>query len=105
MLLVQITNMFCNHQNTLIMGDCNLGPTTYAHHAHTHTTHMHARVCQCTHYGRKGHLTKFYFDKINHIKFANKNVWVPIVSNSRGPKKIWAPKFSPLIFNVGVALT
>ena len=27
MLLVQITNMFCNHQNTLIMGDCNLGPT------------------------------------------------------------------------------
>ena len=28
MLLVQITNMFCNHQNTLNKGDCNLGPTS-----------------------------------------------------------------------------
>ena len=58
----------------------------FAHHDHTHT-HVHSRVYKCTHCGRKGHLVKFYFDKINHINFANKNVWVPYNTNSRGPKR------------------
>ena len=48
---------------------------TYAHYAHIHThSQMHARVYKCTHCGRKGHLAKFYFDKINHVNFTNKNV-------------------------------
>ena len=42
----------------------------FAHHDHTHS-HVHTRVYKCTHYGRKGHLEKFCFDKIHHINFAN----------------------------------
>ena len=76
--------------------------TSHTHHAHTHHNHMHARVYTCTHCGRKGHLVKFYFDRINFFNFANKNVWIPIVTNLHGPKKIWIPNFSPLVFDVGV---
>ena len=61
--------------------------TSHAHHAHTHTTHMYARVYKCTHRGHKGHLAKFYFDRINYLNFANKSAWVPIAINSHGPKK------------------
>ena len=66
---------------------------------------MHARVYKCTHCGRIGHLAKFYFDKINHINFTNKNVLVPNNANPRGPKRKWVPKFSPLVFDVGVGLS
>ena len=62
---------------------------TYAHfayHDHTHS-HVHSRVYKCTHCDRKGHLAKFYLDKINSINFANKNVWVPNNANPRGPKE------------------
>ena len=52
--------------------------------------------------GRKGHLVKFCFDKVNSINFANKNVWVPNNTNPRGPKRKWVPKFSPLVFDVGL---
>jgi len=48
------------------------------------------------------HLAKFYFDRINLLNFANKNIQVPIASNPRAPKKIWVPKFSPLMFDVGM---
>ena len=75
----------------------------HAHHAHIHTTHMYARVYTCTHYGHKGHLTKFCFNRLYSSNFANKNVWVPIATNPNGPKKkIWVPKFPLLIFYVGV---
>ena len=74
---------------------------THAHHAYT--PHLYARVYTSTHYDRKGHLVKFYFNKINSLKFANNNVWVPIVANPRGPKKkTWVPKSPPLVFDVGV---
>ena len=73
---------------------------THAHHAHP--THMYARVYKYIHCGRKGHLAKFYFDRINHLNFANKNVWVSIISNHNGPKKIWVPKSQLLVFDVGV---
>ena len=49
---------------------------THAQHDHTHS-HMYARVYKCTHCGHKDHLAKFCFDRINHINFANKNIWVP----------------------------
>ena len=61
---------------------------TYTHHAYTHTTHLYAKVYTCTHCDRKSHLAKFYFDKLNSFNFANKNIWVPIGTNPRGPKKI-----------------
>ena len=49
---------------------------------------MHPKVYKCTHCGRKGHLAKFCYDKINILNFANnKNVWVPYDANPRGPKK------------------
>ena len=55
------------------------------------------------HYGLKNHLANFYFDRLNILNFVNKNVWVPIVSNPCRPnKKIWVPKFSPLVVDVGV---
>ena len=49
----------------------------------------------------QGHLVKFYYDKVNTINFANKNVWVPYNANPRGPKRKWVPKFSPFVFDVG----
>ena len=63
---------------------------------------MYARVYTCTHCGRKGHLAKFYFDRLNHLNFANKNVWVPIFTNPYGPKKIYVPKVTPTLFDIGV---
>jgi len=71
-----------------------------AHHDHPHT-HKHTKVYKCTHCGRKGHLAKFYFDKINHINFANKNVWVPYKTNPKGSKRKWVSKPPPCVFDVG----
>ena len=42
--------------------------TKYAHVSHAHHTYhafMFDRVYTCTYCGRKGHLAKFYFDRIN----------------------------------------
>ena len=74
----------------------------YAHYAHIHTTHMHARVYKYMHCDRKSHLARFFFDRLNCINFANNNVWVPYNTNPRGPKKKWVPKSPPLVFDVGV---
>ena len=63
---------------------------------------MHVRVYKCTHYGRKGHLAKFCYDKVNSINFANKNVWIPNKANPRGPKRNRYQSPSPLVFDVGV---
>ena len=55
---------------------------------------------------RKGHLAKFYFDKLHHINFANKkNVWVPYKANPQGPKRKWVPKSPSFVFDVGAGLT
>jgi len=75
--------------------------TSHAHLDYTHV-HMYARMYTCTHCGRKSHLAKFYFDRLNSLNFANKNIWVPIATNRHGPKRIWVPKFPPLVFDVGV---
>ena len=45
----------------------------FARHDHPHT-HVHSRVYTCTHCGRKGHLAKFCYDKINVLNFANKKI-------------------------------
>ena len=40
--------------------------TLHAHDAHNaHHAFMYVRVYSCTYCGRKGHLAKFYYDKMN----------------------------------------
>ena len=58
---------------------------TYAPHAHTHNT-MYAHVYTCTHCGRKGHLTKFCYDRLNTSNFASKFVWVRKGANPHAQK-------------------
>ena len=71
-----------------------------ARHDHTHT-HKHSKVYKCTHCGRKSHLAKFCYDKLNALNFAKKIFWVPNKTNPQGPKRKWVPKPSPCVFDVG----
>ena len=66
---------------------------THAYHAHTHEF-MYIRVYTCTHCDRKGHLAKFYYDRLNALNFASQNVWVrratnPHVKSPRGGVNRW----------------
>jgi len=74
---------------------------THAAHVHTHNT-MYAHVYTCTHYGRKGHLAKFCYDRVHNVNFANKFVWVRKGANFHGPNRVWVPKATPILFNVGI---
>ena len=73
---------------------------THAPHGHHHT--LYAHVYTCTHCGRKGHLTKFCYDRIHASNLANKFVWVREGTNPHGPKRVWVPKTTPLVYDVGV---
>ena len=75
---------------------------THASHVHTHNT-MYAHVYTCTHCGRKGHLAKFYYDRVHDENLANKFVWVRKGANPHGPKRAWVPKITPILFDVGVS--
>jgi len=84
-------------------------PSMHAHSPrHTHVTHGHhhhtlyAHVYTCTHCGRKGHLTRFCYDRIHDENLANKFVWVRKGTNPHGPNRVWVPKITPIIFDVGV---
>ena len=66
---------------------------THAHHAHTHDS-MYAHVYN--------HLAKFCYDRLNNSNFANKFVWVRKGANPHGPNRVWVPKSTPIVFNVGV---
>ena len=63
---------------------------------------MYAHVYTCTHCGRKGHLAKFCYDKVHDVNLANKFVWVKKGANTHGPKRVWVPKTTPILFDVGV---
>ena len=63
---------------------------------------MYAHVYTYTHYGRNGHLAKFYYDRINTLNFASKNVWVRKGPKPHGPKKVWVLKSIPILFDVGM---
>ena len=77
---------------------------THAYHAHTHD--LYANVYTCTHCGHKGHLIKFCYDRMRNSNFAKKFVWVRKCANSHAPKKVWIPRFTPIVFDVSVgALT
>ena len=56
----------------------------------------------CTHYGRKGHLAKFCYDRMHDSNLANKFIWVKKGANPHGPKRVWVPKTTPTLFDVGV---
>jgi len=73
---------------------------THAPHGDHHT--MYAHVYTCTHCGRKDHLAKFCYDRIHDVNLANKFVWVREGTNPHGPNKIWVPKTTPSMFDVGV---
>ena len=71
-----LNNCACNHSRLETLFQKKQAPHihahnprhTYAHYAHIHThSHMHARVYACTHCGRKGHLARFCFDRLNHV--------------------------------------
>ena len=68
---------------------------------HTHNT-MYAHVYTYTHCGRKGHLTKFCYDKIHDVNLATKFVWVRKGDNPHGPNRVWVPKTTPIVFDIGV---
>ena len=71
----------------------------YVSHAHhTHHVFMYGRVYSCTYYGRKGHLDKLCFDRINA---SNNQVWVRS-TNVIGPKKIWVLKSTTSLFDIGI---
>ena len=89
--------------------------TTHAHTSKSHTKHTHVphahhayhafmygKIYTCAYCGRKGHLAKFYFDPINA---SDNHISVRKGSNPHGPNKIWVPKLTPILFDVGVALT
>ena len=68
-----------------------------AHKSHTHYAFKYGRVYRCTYCGKNGHLAKFCYDKLHS---SNNLVWVN-GSNPHGPKKMWVPKSSPKMFDVG----
>jgi len=73
-----------------------------AHHAHNvhhaHHVFMYAKVYSCTYCGRKGHLAKFYYDKLN---VSNNHAWVQ-KTNILGPKKIWVSKLASLLNDISM---
>ena len=70
---------------------------TYAHHTHTHHALLYAKMYSSTYFGRKGHLIKFCYDRINVL---NDHVWV-LKTNTLGLKKIWVSKLTPLLIDIG----
>jgi len=73
----------------------------HANHAnHSHNTHhafMFDNVYSCTNCGRKGHLAKFCYDRLN---VSNNHVWVRN-TNILGPKKIWVAKSITTLNDIG----
>jgi len=63
---------------------------------------MYDKMYTCAHCGRKGHLAKFFYAKLNVL---NKNVWVRESTNLIGLKKIWVPKDIPNLIDVSVSFS
>ena len=74
---------------------------SHAHHAHhknhTHHAYMYENVYTCTFCGRKGHLSRFCYDRL-HLN--NGRTWVK-KTNPIGPNKIWVPKSPHYVGDVG----
>jgi len=72
-------------------------PPKHAHTSHTHHAFMYGKVFSCSYCGRKGHLANFCYDRLNASRH---NIWVRN-TNFQGPKKIWVPKSTNLLNDVG----
>ena len=88
-----------HHVNT---SHVNHAKTPHVHKSHVRKPHAHyafkyRRIYKCTYCDRHGHLAKFCYDKLHS---SNNLVWVN-GSNPHGPKKMWVPKSSPKMFDVG----
>ena len=81
----------------------NTNHEKHSQHAHTHQhkyAFMYGKVYTCAHCGRKSHLAKFCYSKLNML---NKNIWARESTNPIGPKKMWVPKKTPNLIDVGVS--
>jgi len=47
-------------------------------------------------------LAKFCYDRLHTSNLANKFVWVREETNPHGPKRVWVPKTTPIVYDVGV---
>jgi len=47
-------------------------------------------------------LLDFCYDRIHDENLANNFVWVKKGTNPYGPKRVWVPKTTPIVFDVGV---
>ena len=70
--------MFCNHQNTLKTGDCNLGPTTWSDIA-TKEFDANARA----HYALLQALNDNDISRVIHCKFAHE-IWTHLLVTHEG---------------------
>ena len=83
-----------HHANT---SHVNHVKTSHVHKSHVLYAFKYERIYKCTYCGRNGHLAKFCYDYINST---NNLVWVQN-TNYSGPKKMWVPKLSLKLFDVG----
>ena len=74
--------------------------TKHDHNAYHNHTFIYGKVYNCTHCGRKGHLAKFCYSKLN---LKAKNIWVREKTNPIRLKKMWVPKNTPNSLDVGVS--
>ena len=76
-------------------------PHLHAHPLwHTHDS-IYARVYTCTHCGRKSHLAKFCYARLNDFNFISKNVWVRRGINPHDPRKfVYQKSFLFLLMQV-----
>jgi len=86
---------------TLSSHTSHISHASHAHHVHhnnhTHHAFMYANVYNCTFCGRKGHISKFCYDRLN---MSNTSIWVKKTNTTR-PKRMWVPKSSQCHVDVG----
>ena len=81
-----------NHTRLKFMFHKKHDPHMHAHKPrHTHSSHIHihdimyAHLYTCTHCRCKGHLAKFYYDRVHNVNFANKSVGLEKVLTPMDP--------------------
>ena len=78
--------------------------TSFTAYTRLSCSHTWFYVCLCVHLytlWTYGPPSKFCYDRLNTSNFVNKFVWVRKDANPNGPNKIWVPKSTPIVFDVG----
>ena len=96
MLIISHIPTLLNHNIYTTLHARHTTHTKHVYTPHSHHAYIYGRVYSYTYCGRKGHLAKFCFDRINA---SNDHVWVRR-TNSIGPKKIWVPKSTNLLLDM-----